>query len=73
MKKSMTESKSTKTTPPQQKRDNVGPLQASASAPTHSDITERAYEIYHKDGRKHGQAEKHWHQAEQELRNKKVE
>jgi hypothetical protein len=35
--------------------------------PAHADIAKRAYEIYLKSGRKQGQCERNWMQAEQEL------
>jgi hypothetical protein len=73
MKTFMSETKTAKTNPTGQKYDTLHPKQASASSPAHSDIARRAYEIYLKNGRRQGQAEKNWHQAEQELRNEKVE
>jgi hypothetical protein len=36
--------------------------------PTHDDIAKRAYDIYVERGRKQGQCEQNWHQAELELR-----
>ena len=37
--------------------------------PTHDEIAKRAYEIYIKKGRRQGQSERDWQQAENELRN----
>ena len=39
--------------------------------PTHKEIAKRAYEIYLENGRKQGQSEQYWLQAEQELKNRK--
>jgi hypothetical protein len=39
--------------------------------PTHKEIARRAYEIYLENGRKQGQSEQYWLQAEQELKNRK--
>ena len=36
--------------------------------PTHERISRRAHEIFIMSGRKHGQCEQNWHQAERELR-----
>ena len=36
---------------------------------THEDIAKRAYEIYVKRGRRQGQSQQDWNQAEQELQN----
>ena len=42
-----------------------------ALTPTHKEIARRAYEIYLESGRKQGQSEQYWLQAEQELNNRK--
>jgi hypothetical protein len=39
--------------------------------PTHKEIARRAYEIYIENGRRQGQSEQYWLQAEQELNNRK--
>jgi hypothetical protein len=45
---------------------------ATATAlPTHKEIARRAYELYLESGRKQGQSEQYWLQAEQELKNRK--
>jgi hypothetical protein len=43
----------------------------AAVTPTHKEIARRAYEIYLENGRKQGQSEQYWLQAEQELKNRK--
>ena len=43
----------------------------AAVTPTHKEIARRAYEIYIENGRKQGQSEQYWQQAEQELKNRK--
>ena len=42
-----------------------------ADTPTHKEIARRAYEIYLENGRKQGQSDQYWLQAEQELKNRK--
>jgi hypothetical protein len=42
-----------------------------AVMPTHKEIAKRAYEIYIENGRRQGQSEQYWLQAEQELKNRK--
>jgi hypothetical protein len=39
---------------------------------THEDIARRAYEIYLKRGRRQGQSQQDWNQAEQELQNERL-
>ena len=39
---------------------------------THNDIAKRAYEIYLKRGRRQGQSQQDWNQAEQELQNERI-
>jgi hypothetical protein len=41
---------------------------AGTTRPTHAEIAKRAYEIYVKNGRRQGQCERNWLQAEQDLR-----
>lgn len=41
---------------------------AGTTCPAHAEIARRAYEIYIHKGRRPGQCEKNWLQAEQELR-----
>ena len=36
--------------------------------PTHDDIAKRAYDIYIKNGRRQGQCQQNWQQAEHDLR-----
>jgi Protein of unknown function (DUF2934) len=43
----------------------------ATAAPTHKEIARRAYEIYIENGRRQGQSEQYWLQAEQELKNVK--
>ena len=43
----------------------------ATTAPTHKEIARRAYEIYIENGRRQGQSEQYWLQAEQELKNVK--
>ncbi|MGA2071044.1 MAG: DUF2934 domain-containing protein [Sedimentisphaerales bacterium] len=43
----------------------------AAVTPTHKEIARRAYEIYIENGRRQGQSEQYWLQAEQELKNRK--
>jgi hypothetical protein len=73
MKIFVTESKSTQKYPIQQKHEVETPKQEPVSIPTHDDIARRAYAIYLKHGRRQGQSEQNWHQAEHELRNEKLE
>jgi Protein of unknown function (DUF2934) len=68
MKTSMTESKTTQTYATQQKPDNRHNEQAASLVPAHDDIAKRAYEIYIKKGRRQGQSERDWKQAENDLR-----
>jgi len=50
---------------------HTGSQTVSASVmPTHKEIAKRAYEIYIENGRRQGQSEQHWLQAEQELKNR---
>jgi hypothetical protein len=39
------------------------------SEPSHSDIANRAYQIWEREGRPHGRDQDHWHNAERELQN----
>lgn len=39
------------------------------SQPSHSDIANRAYQIWEREGRPHGRDQDHWHSAERELGN----
>jgi|GEM_PF-3008409 len=41
--------------------------QATFSMPTHDEIAGRAYKIYIKNGRRQGQCEHNWQQAENDL------
>jgi len=50
--------------PAAQKQDGV----ARPATPSHEDIARRAYDIYERRGRKPGQCQENWHQAERELR-----
>ena len=43
------------------------PKAAAKAKPTHHDIELRAYLLWERDGKKHGQHDSHWHQAEKEL------
>jgi hypothetical protein len=43
---------------------------SAAAAPTHKEIARRAYEIYIENGRRQGQSEQYWLQAEHELKNR---
>jgi hypothetical protein len=70
MKTFMTESKTAQMYAPQQTRGDGNHGQA-ASPPTHNEIAKRAYEIYIKNGRRQGQCERNWKQAENELRNER--
>jgi hypothetical protein len=71
MKTFMTESKTAQTYAPQQTHGDGHHGQTSSSMPTHDDIARRAYEIYIKNGRRQGQCERNWQQAENELRNER--
>jgi hypothetical protein len=42
-----------------------------ADTPTHKEIARRAYGIYIENGRRQGQSEQYWLQAELELKNRK--
>ena len=42
----------------------------ATAAPTHKEIARRAYEIYIENGRRQGQSEQYWLQAEHELKNR---
>ena len=42
----------------------------AAGTPTHKEIARRAYEIYIENGRRQGQSEQYWLQAEHELKNR---
>ena len=46
-------------------------IESVTVTPTHKEIAKRAYEIYLENGRKQGQSEQYWLQAEQELKNRK--
>jgi hypothetical protein len=46
--------------------------QTTAPMYTHEDIARRAYEIYVKRGRRQGQSQQDWNQAEQELQNERI-
>ena len=48
--------------------DDMHPGRGVITIPTHDDIAKRAYDIYVERGRKQGQCEQNWHQAELELR-----
>ena len=48
--------------------NDMHPGRGVIAMPTHDDIANRAYDIYLKSGRKQGQCEQNWHQAELELR-----
>jgi len=69
MSKYMTKSKATQMSEMQQAHKAQHPGPDVAVMPAHKDIARRAYEIYLKNGRRQGQSEKNWYQAEQELKN----
>jgi len=71
MKTFMTESKTAQTYPTQQKHGNGRHEQTVPQRPTRDEIAGRAYEIYLKNGRRQGQSERDWQQAEKELRNER--
>ena len=70
MKTLMNESKRTQTYAGQQSQEHTG--QTAAAMYTHEDIARRAYEIYVKRGRRQGQSQQDWMQAEQELQNERI-
>jgi hypothetical protein len=50
---------------------HTGSQTVSASVtPAHKEIAKRAYEIYIENGRRQGQSEQYWLQAEHELKNR---
>jgi hypothetical protein len=48
--------------------DDMYPGRGVIDMPTHDEIANRAYDLYVKSGRKQGQCNQNWHQAELELR-----
>ena len=70
MSKYMTKSKATQMSEMQHAHKASHSGQVATAILTHKDISKRAYEIYVKNGRKEGQSEKNWLQAEQELKNR---
>jgi hypothetical protein len=48
--------------------DAMHPGRGVIDMPTHDEIANRAYGLYVKSGRKQGQCNQNWHQAEVELR-----
>jgi hypothetical protein len=68
MKTFTTESKTTQTYATQQKPGDRHNEQAVPLIPAHDEIAKRAYEIYIKKGRRQGQCERDWKQAENDLR-----
>jgi hypothetical protein len=70
MNKYVTASKAKQVFTAQQMQNGPHPGPATVM-PTHKDIARRAYEIYIENGRRQGQSEQYWLQAEQELKNRK--
>jgi hypothetical protein len=68
MKTFMTESKTTQMYATQQTHGDGHYGQAAPPMLTHDEIARRAYDIYVKKGRRQGQCERNWQQAENDLR-----
>ena len=69
MSKYMTRSKAMQISDMQQEHKTPHSGQVATIILTHEGISKRAYEIYVKNGRKEGQSEQNWLQAEQEIKN----
>jgi hypothetical protein len=69
MSKYMTHSKATQMSAMQQGHKASPHAPVAAVMLTHEDIARHAYEIYTKKGRRQGQSEQDWLQAEQEMKN----
>ena len=71
MKTITAESKTTQMYATQQTHGDGHPKQLVSFMPTHDEIAKRAYGIYINKGRRQGQSERDWQQAENELRNRR--
>jgi hypothetical protein len=71
MKTLMVESKKTQMYATQQTHGDGHHGQAARPILTHDEIATRAYDIYVKKGRRQGQCERNWQQAETDLRNER--
>jgi hypothetical protein len=73
MKTLTNESRTTQMYGTQQMHGEEHSVQTVAAMYTHEDIAKRAYEIYVKRGRRQGQSQQDWNQAEQELQNERLD
>ena len=70
MSKYITKSKTSQMSQMQQEHKAPNSGLAAASEMTHDDISRRAYEIYAENGRKEGQSEQNWLQAQNDLKHR---
>ncbi len=68
MKTYMSQTEATRRLAAGQTHDDMHPGHGVITVPTHEEIARRAYEIYLRNGRREGQSEQNWYQAEHELR-----
>ena len=71
MNKYVNDSKAKQVFAVQQTQQKDSQTASVAVTPTHKEIARRAYQIYIENGRRQGQSEQYWLQAEQELKNVK--
>lgn len=71
MNKYVNDSKAKQVSAAQQTQQKDSQTATVAVTPTHKEIARRAYQIYIENGRRQGQSEQYWLQAEQELKNRK--
>lgn len=71
MNKYVNDSKAKQVFAAQQTQQKDSQTASVAVTPTHKEIARRAYQIYIENGRRQGQSEQYWLQAEQELKNRK--
>jgi len=69
--KYVNDSKAKQVSAAQQTQQKDSQTATVAVTPTHKEIARRAYQIYIENGRRQGQSEQYWLQAEQELKNRK--
>jgi len=72
MKTLTNESRTTQISGTQQMHGEAHTGQTAVPMYTHEEIAKRAYEIYVKRGRRQGQSQQDWNQAEQELQNERL-
>ena len=68
MNKYTTQPDAKRTLAAEQTHNDLHPGHGVITTPTHDEIARRAYDIYVKSGRREGQCNKNWHQAEHDLR-----